>query len=262
MKLIISLVIITLTCILLSTTIFAISIDIDIKPSFISNEEIYFDYIISSDIGKAITVLTQVSCPSAPVSPYQIKTVNMKANEQYKGTHLDILIKDYIEPQTCTASILLIDPYTISEQKTFEIITNPSFSFDIELDKKIFVKNENIYLDYSSDVENIDITAILIYPNEKTQQLTLPTSIKAEQIGTYELEVTASKEGYKTINKKIQFGVIKSEANIGEAFYGRKIKFDKSYLTYLLIGIMVLFLSIIFLIIYLGSRRNKKKRLT
>ena len=79
---------------------------------------------------------------------------------------------------------------------------------------KVFVKEGYTFLDYSSSVESPSITAVLTYPDKTTKQLTLPTSVKAEQIGNYELEVMASKQGYKTINKKELFGVIKEEAVI------------------------------------------------
>jgi len=73
---------------------------------------------------------------------------------------------------------------------------------------KVFLKTEGIYLDYSSGIENPLIKATLTYPDGAKKQIELPTSIKAEQIGTHEIEVTASKEGYKTITKKELFGVI------------------------------------------------------
>jgi len=79
---------------------------------------------------------------------------------------------------------------------------------------KIFLKNENIYLDFNSEVQNPTITTTLTYPNKKQEQITLPYSFKPSQTGTYNLEVTASKQGYKTITKKEQFGVIEKEAEI------------------------------------------------
>ena len=51
------------------------------------------------------------------------------------------------------------------------------------------------------------------------EQIIFPYSFQAEKIGTYELEVTASKENYKTITKKTQFGVIESEAEFEEIKY-------------------------------------------
>ena len=45
----------------------------------------------------------------------------------------------------------------------------------------------------------------------------MPTQIKAEQIGNYELEVIAEKDGYKTVTKKDMFGVIGEQVEIKSA---------------------------------------------
>jgi len=123
-------------------------------------------------------------------------------------------ITEDIEPQTCTAYIQVTSPSTEKVEKTFEIITNPSFSFDITLNKKIFVQNEDIIIDYTSEVLSPEITASLTKPDNSKSQLTLPATITASQIGTYEIEVTASKTRYKTMILKEQFGVIKEQVDI------------------------------------------------
>jgi hypothetical protein len=94
-------------------------------------------------------------------------------------------------------------------------ITVSSYKDQARTEKtKIFLINENIYLDYDSKVSDLTINATLTLPDKTKQQLSLPKSIIAEQTGTYELEVTASKSGYKTITKKEQFGVIGKRAYI------------------------------------------------
>jgi hypothetical protein len=111
-----------------------------------------------------------------------------------------------------------------SATRTFTINSIKSLDFtlftckDIScIDKaKVFTKNENIYLDYKSEVSGISISALLTMPDKSAKQISLPTSIKAEQIGTYTLKVTASKPVYKTTEKTIQFGVIEQEANINQ----------------------------------------------
>jgi hypothetical protein len=80
------------------------------------------------------------------------------------------------------------------------------------VESKIFVKDETVYLDYSSDVDSPSITAILTYPDKTTRTLTLPTSIKAEQVGTHTLGITASKQGYQHVTVQSQFAVIEQEA--------------------------------------------------
>jgi hypothetical protein len=80
--------------------------------------------------------------------------------------------------------------------------------------KKIFLKNQNVYLDYNSKISEISVYTELTMPDKSTKEISLPTSIKADQIGTYSLKVTATKEGYKTTEKTTQFGVIEKEAQI------------------------------------------------
>ena len=82
---------------------------------------------------------------------------------------------------------------------------------------KIFIKNENIYLDYGSDVAEPTITASLTYPDGNVQSAALPLSIEADQIGTYVLQATASKHGYKTVSKREQFAVVAQQAQIQSA---------------------------------------------
>ena len=111
---------------------------------------------------------------------------------------------------------LLFDERIIQEGEVEFSVTGTlkEFYFEIDLDKKVFVQNENIYLDYTSSIESPIIFSTLIYSDKTTEQIILPTTILAEQIGTYEIEVIASKEGYKTIIKKEQFAVIEEEAEI------------------------------------------------
>jgi len=79
---------------------------------------------------------------------------------------------------------------------------------------KVFILHEDIYLDYRSPVPGLIITGVLTLPDGSTEEITLPTSFPSEQIGTHELEVAASKEGYKTITKKIKFSVIEEVPQI------------------------------------------------
>lgn len=79
---------------------------------------------------------------------------------------------------------------------------------------KTFIFGNDIYLDYSASIEDPSITSTLTYPDKTQTQIKLPSSIHAEQIGTYILEASASKEGYKTANKKTMFAVIAEEPKI------------------------------------------------
>ncbi|MBU4308247.1 MAG: hypothetical protein KJ566_00420, partial [Nanoarchaeota archaeon] len=106
-----------------------------------------------------------------------------------------------------------------------------------------------------------------------TKSLNLPTTIKEEQIGTYELEVVASKQGYKDVSLKEQFGVIESEANIGfnQTFYSddtsnlstdfneeeEDVKlFENKIFVYILIGLVVLLILLIVIFFIVKKKQN------
>lgn len=202
----------------------ALTIDLDVKPNFLSGETLYFDYNFLSTTDETILYTPIIDCPNAPHAFLEQKEIVVEANVRSRQTYYDIRIDESIEPQTCTASVRVLSPIQLRKEKTFTIDINPSFSFELNLCKdqscieksKVFVQNENIYLDYDSEVSSPIVIATLIHPDKVTKKITLPISIKAEQIGNYNLEVSASKEGYKTLTKTTQFAVIGSETEIKE----------------------------------------------
>jgi len=202
----------------------ALEIEIKVKPSFTLGEIIFFNYTIISSTNESIKYFPHIRCPISLYPSFQFITADLIANQPLTGTYLGINVTRKTEPQECTAYVSIISPAELQQtvSKNFTIVTNPSFDFSIKLCKdsscsekaKIFVKGENIYLDYESEVANPEITATLTLPDKTIQQITLPYSIKAGQIGTYTLEASASKEGYKTASVKEQFAVIEKEAEI------------------------------------------------
>ena len=102
------------------------------------------------------------------------------------------------------------------------------------------------------------ITTTLIYPDDSIKSLYLPTSIKANQIGTYELSVIASKESYKTISLNEQFGVI--DVDVKDSYEGKgKSLFEKvnKYWIYFLIGTILVI--IILIILFIHFKKTKKQ---
>ncbi len=194
-------------------------INIQIKDFFITGDTLYFNYTVTSETGGEITFVPHIICPNAPVSSLEQKTITIQPGEIYSDVYYDFTVTEEIEPQTCTAYVQVLEPFQYRVEKEFRIETRPSFEFEIFVCKdqacsektKVFLQNETIYLDYSSGVENPEIDATLIYPSGREEQITLPTSIKLDEVGTYTLTVTASKEGYKNVTKTVQFAVIEKE---------------------------------------------------
>jgi len=206
-----------------------ITVNIDVKPNFTEGETIAFHYNITSDERVTVEFIPSVYCPDAPMPLLEIKRIELKKNEVYNDTYTFIKV-DGLEPQTCSALISILSPYNYTAEKKFEIITKPSFEFEVFSSKdkertkksKIFIKGETIYLSYSSEVPNPKITGVLVFPDKTEKTVTLPTSLKAEQIGTYTLRVTAEKEGYKPVKKMLQFAVIEKHAEIKYEFICNK----------------------------------------
>ncbi len=201
----------------------SVAINIKVDSQFTVGEKISFNYTFVSNVDDEISYMALVDCPEIPQALLEIKSATLEKDNPFEEEYIYIgVVREDIEPQNCRAVVGIIEPFEIIEEEFFEISTNPSFEFNVFSCKdqscteksKVFLKNENIYLDYDSEVDNPLITATLTYPDETTQTLTLPTSIKTEQIGTHTLGVTASKEGYKTMSVKEQFAIIEQEADI------------------------------------------------
>lgn len=206
-------------------TVSALTINMDVSPSFSQGEQIYFNYTIFSDTNQQAIFIPSVFCPKLTVALIQQKRIDLIANVPYSDFYYDKVIDSSAEQQICTATIAVVYPIRQTVSKKFTIQTTPSFSFELKTCKdqpcaektKVFVQGESIYLDYSSSVSSPSITAVLTYPDGTSKQVTLPASFKANQIGTYTLDVTASKQGYKTQSMKEQFGVIEGEPDIKTA---------------------------------------------
>ncbi|MFH1224678.1 MAG: hypothetical protein V1676_02640 [Candidatus Diapherotrites archaeon] len=147
-----------------------------------------------------------------------ITLYNFKIDETYENGEY-LIIARLVDPQNP-------DNVLDSRELAFSITGLPEkFVFDLESCRdrgcaeksKIFVKGEIIYLNFESGIEGPEISAMLIFPGKTTQQILLPYSLKAEQLGSYRLEATASAEGCKTMQKTFQFVVIEKHAEIPSA---------------------------------------------
>jgi hypothetical protein len=198
------------------------SLNLNMKDSFSTGEKIYLNYSIFSSENAEIQYAIFVFCPNAPLPLFELKNASLTANVLFNGNYTYFSsLNESIEPQICNASIGVLAPETIVH-KTFEIKTLPSFEINLHLcqfdlcnfDNGIFLLNKNISVEYSASVSGILLDALLKYPNGNIERIIADQQIFPSQSGDYELLVTSSKNGYKTINKNIKFKVISNEPEI------------------------------------------------
>ncbi|MBT3398269.1 hypothetical protein HOA55_05395 [archaeon] len=249
-----------ISLLLCNLTSASLNIGMNIKDSFDLNEKISFSYTVSSDENLVVRYVKQIICPDAPPISAESEELNLSRGENYSGIYDYLTIYDSIEPQTCTAYVEILSPVQQKVEKTFTIDTLPSFSFDLEMEKSIFILGETIDLNYTSEVENPLITATLTSPSGKSKDIEIPSTLELEEIGTYGIDVQASKEGYKTIQVSRQIGVIEGGAEIVEgapSVAKERAEEDSSNILLWILGIIVLVVLVIILVIIFLKRRRE-----
>lgn len=202
-----NIVLIVLTIGLSINIVSSLEVNLDINDSFSIGEKVYFNYSLISDNDEIIKFIPYISCQREPVALLKENTINLESNKIYYNIYEETFSNNFIS-QECFANIIITRPVYQKFSKKFHLNGKNSFKFELIFDKKVYSLGDNVNINYETDVIDSVISASLKYPDGNTEDIIIPTLIKSTQIGTYELNVIVSKEGYKTITKKEQFGVI------------------------------------------------------
>jgi len=197
------------------------TITITVNPLFHTGDSIKFSYTILPSKSEHVTYIPSVNCVNAPQPLLYPKEIDFIANQPFSDSYTFMTVDQNVLTGNCIAYVSITSPYHLSVNKTFFVESLSILSIEIKSCKdvscyqktNVFVKGSDIYLNYDTNVSNPSIKATLTYPDKTTQQMTIPTSFKAEQIGTYNLKITTSKSGYWNKTVTYQFGVIEQEAN-------------------------------------------------
>ena len=273
-------ILITICSILLIQLVAAsVDVNINVNSGFVVGENIEFDYTLTSEADGEIIYTPRIECVGGYKSLLAAYNVDLIANVGYTNTYDGIEITREIEPQQCLAIVDIKSPTTKTKSEIFEIVGEPSIVINLKICKDIscedestvFVKGEEIYFDYVTDLEDPEISATLTYLAENSREINLPSSIEPNELGTYKLEITASSLGYKTITKTKQFAIIAEHADIettepqimdGD---GNLIKdpnsksngITKFGLIGLIVGIIILILIVVVAVIYILAKRKQ-----
>lgn len=236
----------------------SLEIDVEINPSFSTGEKISFNYSFISDVDQEISYFILVNCPQAPSPLLEMKNLSLYKNILFKDNYLFLSkIEDYVTSQKCNAIVSVISPTAIAANKTFLINARPSFEFELKtckdelcnLQSRFFEIGERIYLNYSSNVNDLIIHSYLTFPEGENKEIDLPYSFDAEMVGNYQLFFNVSKEGHISVLDNIEFGIVNKEANIPYVNLSDEAK-EKNMSNFLFYSIII---CIIILIILFGA---------
>jgi hypothetical protein len=87
---------------------------------------------------------------------------------------------------------------------------------DCNHEPTVFIKEKNIYMSYESPIGGIQVEGDIYFPDMSVKPVVLPTVFQTAETGSYVLNVTASKEAYKSETREVNFAIIEQEANIEE----------------------------------------------
>jgi hypothetical protein len=201
-----------------------LNVSIEVRD-FSIGETAGFSYTILSDRNDDIVYTPSIRCIDAPQKMLEARALSLKAGVPVTSAYEDFLVTDEMVSQQCVAEVKTQEPFNLNAEKVFSINALASFSFDVKACKDavcgksggIFIKGDDIYLGYESSIDSPSIESKLTFPDGSARQVSLPSSIKADQTGTYVLEATASKPGFKASSKSREFAVIEKPAVIRAA---------------------------------------------
>lgn len=201
------------------------SIDIQMAGEFGAGEQVAFNYSVTSTEDADASFYGHVSCPYLLGEPIQLLSASLQQGVPFDAVHEGAFLDESAAPQDCTASVEVLAPVPARKEVKFSIVTAPGFSFAIRTCRdsgcsgrsSVFARGEEIYIDYESGVAGPVVVATLTYPDGKKSGLDLPASIEAEDTGTYAVDATASKDGYRDMAARAQFALIERHAEIGDA---------------------------------------------
>jgi hypothetical protein len=230
-----------------------VQVQFEILDNLGGDTGIAFSYSISSNINDEISFFVYSDCPDFSREKMDLFENVSLGSSSFNGTYNYAPLEQVGNIQNCKAVVRILkfdEPFT----QSFVFNPTPIFDFSIKLDKKVFIQDEQIVLDYDSSVGDLIVSTNLIFPDGSSDEVEFPYEVVNKQIGTYELQVTASKEGYKTISLDEQFGVIGQDAEVQGADFSKeglgKVERERDYLFWSIFGFILIVLVVIVFFVY------------
>lgn len=191
-----------------------VKVTIYVKPVVSPADADFFWYNITADKPVTVMYAPSVKCPSAPMALVQYQEVQVSPSKPLQDTYASFSVSSSLEPQVCEAKVEVLLPVHLVEKRTFEISALPTLPMNVDTCKDaecrmpmaVFFKGESVFIKYAPEVDAAVVTFTL--PDKSKQQLSAQSPFVATQLGTYVVDIAASKQGYKPVTKRLEFAVI------------------------------------------------------
>ena len=198
------------------------SISIDVADIFYAGEQIEFSYTIASTSQVDFKYIAGVKCENSPEALLEIQEASVSPEAPVSGTYQYLQVDDLTDTTTCEAIVDIIEPFTQTESKPFNVMSKSEIVVEVFSCKDqdcatkatTFVKGEKVYLSYSSEIADLSVTTTLTDPDDKTSDISLPYEFTPSLVGSYTVKLTATKEGYADKSVETLFGVIEEHPAI------------------------------------------------
>lgn len=87
---------------------------------------------------------------------------------------------------------------------------------DCNHEPMVFVKEKDIYISYESPIDGIQVEGDIYFPDKSINTVIFPTVFQTAETGSYVLMITASKEGFKSESREVNFAIIEKEADLAQ----------------------------------------------
>ena len=81
-------------------------------------------------------------------------------------------------------------------------------------DSRVFIKGEKVFLGFSTPISDVQVRAVITTPEGSQVRVSLPTEILISQVGVYQLQLEATKSGYRPMTWNLTFAGIYEEPRI------------------------------------------------
>lgn len=188
----------------------AIDIKIDVSESFTYRDKISFNYEITSEVDQDVEYTAMIDCPGLMIPPLKRKGAFFKAGMPYSDSYSLGRIDDSYEPMDCKAVVSVLSPIAKIERKAFRIDVTEKEDYSVRTCadascnevKSIFILGETVFITTDS---SSGVNARLLFGKD-SRDIAIPTSIKADKAGHYQIILPAGANGKKA--KMTDFQVI------------------------------------------------------